>query len=284
MPETLILSAPGNYTFIDDGIDGNGQSLFVVDGLVFSFAHPADALIIAAGDGVNITFNITESFGNATVQIGSFFDSAFRPDSIAVNSLVTDSNALLFSDGAISEAGSDAGIDIRAGGLLMSAGGAIGASLNPLEIATGSMEAETRNGGIFLSHFGDLVIGGLSPDVAGLRVHSSGSISVTTVGTDPPSRLRRRCDRPQRQRRRERHPGRERRRGKDKLQCRQRRRCLAQGQHRVARDGRYRPRRWRHGGERRARTRQHQHRRRSPIRRRWDDPHLFRCLFGHQRR
>src|SRR6188768_760068 len=79
MPLTIFFSSPGNYTIDDDGIRGNGTSV-VRDGsgaILFSFSHPADSItFIADTPGVNLTFNVADSFGSANVFVGDLSSPA----------------------------------------------------------------------------------------------------------------------------------------------------------------------------------------------------------------
>ena len=74
MPLNLIFIQPGNYTIDDNGIPGDNISV-IRDGngvVIFTFAHPADALgFTVSTPGVNITVNFTDSMNAANFTIGS---------------------------------------------------------------------------------------------------------------------------------------------------------------------------------------------------------------------
>jgi serralysin len=185
MPLNLIFTQSGNYTIEDDGIPGNNTSV-IKDGsgvVVFTFAHPADSLSFTAGvPGVNITVNITDSLGAANFTIGDLTNAAVTPESIAIRNVQTTGIVTLVANGAITEAGSDAAPDIVAGQVILSAGTGIGAG-NAIETQTSAFEAETNTGGIAIGNFGAVQIGGISDDVDGLEVTTSGDINFTNYGT-----------------------------------------------------------------------------------------------------
>jgi hypothetical protein len=119
MPLNLIFSTAGNFTIDDDGIPGNGISSIFKDGVfVQNFAHPADELVIRVSEGlagVHITLNFVDSLGAADLIVGPTIGGlASPPDSIVVRSVNTAGAVTLFSNGTITELGSDAGADIFA--------------------------------------------------------------------------------------------------------------------------------------------------------------------------
>jgi hypothetical protein len=76
----------------------------------------------------------------------------------------------------ILESASDSAADIVASTLLLSAVTGVGTAANALETQVGVLEAETTTGGINIRNFGTVSIGGLSDDVEGLDVGTSGNI------------------------------------------------------------------------------------------------------------
>jgi hypothetical protein len=183
---TISLLAAGGYTIEDDDIAGNG--VFVLrrdsDGeILTTFTAQSDLLRILAADGVHLTFNVAESLGTGAVIVGDIDNPSSNPDSITVRSLVSDGAVLLVSDGHILEGGTDAAVDIRASSLVLSAGGRVGASNNAIETQVARLEAESTNGGIFLSNIGNLLIGGGSDQISGLFVHTRGNILLTNQGS-----------------------------------------------------------------------------------------------------
>ena len=185
MPLSLIFIQPGNYSIDDNGVPGDNIS-FIRDGngvVIFTFAHPADALTFTVSTpGVNLDIDFADSLGAANFTLGSLTDAAQTPDFIAMNRVDTTGTVTLASNTAISEGGADAGADIVAGALIMSAATGIGAG-NAIETRTGLFEAETTTGGINVSNFGSVQIGALSADVDGLDVGTSGDINFTTLGS-----------------------------------------------------------------------------------------------------
>ncbi len=186
MPLDLIFISPGTYTIDDDGIVGNNTSV-IRDGtgaVIFTFAHPVDSLsFTASSPGVNIVVNLSESLGSANFRIGDLTNPAVTPDSIVVKNVRTTGIVTLVSNGTINEGGSDAGADVVAGQLVMSAQSGIGTGGNALETQVGLLEAETVTGGIAIGNFGSVQIGGVSDEVAGLHVETSGNLNFTNVGT-----------------------------------------------------------------------------------------------------
>jgi Ca2+-binding RTX toxin-like protein len=185
MPLNLIFVSPGTYTIEDNGIPGDNTSV-IKDGsgnVIFTFVHPADSLgFTTSTPGVNLIVNITDSLGAANVTIGDLANASASPDSIAVNTLSTSGVVTLVATGAVTEQGSDDGADIVAGQLIISAGTGVGAGGNALDTQTSAIEAETNTGGIAIDNFGTVQIGGISADVDGLDVATSGNINFTTVG------------------------------------------------------------------------------------------------------
>jgi Ca2+-binding RTX toxin-like protein len=191
MPLNLIFIQPGNYSIEDNGIPGDNISV-IKDGngnVIFTFGHPADALgFTVSTPGVNITVNITDSMGAANFTIGStdpdpMVGPAQSPDSIVIQNIRTTGTVTLVANGTITEGTHDAAADITAGALIMSAGAGIGVPGNAIETRTGLFEAETTTGGIAISNFGSVQIGGITADVDGLDVVTSGNINFTTVGS-----------------------------------------------------------------------------------------------------
>jgi Ca2+-binding RTX toxin-like protein len=186
MPLDLIFISPGNYTIGDDGIPGNNTSV-IRDGTgtaIFTFAHPADSLsFTTSSPGVNLAVNLTDTLGAANLRIGDLTNAATSPDSIAIAGLRTTGIVTLVSNNAITEFGVDTGVDIIAGQFIASASSGVGTASNAIETQTSLIEAETLTGGINISNFGSVQIGGASDDVDGLDVTTSGDINFSTVGT-----------------------------------------------------------------------------------------------------
>ena len=185
MPLTIYFSTPGTYTIEDDGILGNNTSVVRDPSgtVLFPFAHPTDTIdFIAEVPGITFIFNVTDSFGTANVSVGSLADLNLSPDHIVVRQLRTDAFITLAARGTITEGGSDAAPDITAAGLILSAVNGIGTPSNALDTQVTFMEAETNTGGINISNSGNIQIGGLTPDVAGLVVGQSGDINFSNTG------------------------------------------------------------------------------------------------------
>ena len=191
MPLNLIFIQPGTYTIDDNGIPGDNISV-IRDGtgtVIFTFAHPADALgFTVSTPGVNIVVNLTDSLNAANLTIGStdpdpLIGPPQSPDSIVMKNVVTTGTVTLVSNGAITEGGADAASDITAGALIMSAVSGVGTASNAIETRTGLFEAETTTGGVNIRNIGSVQIGGLTADVDGLDVVTSGNINFTTIGS-----------------------------------------------------------------------------------------------------
>ncbi len=105
------------------------------------------------------------------------------PDSIKVQSISTAGTVTLVSNGTITEGGSDAAADIVAGELILSAQGGVGSGANAIETQVSALEAETVTGGITLSNFGSVQIGGITDEVDGLDVATSGNLRFTNAGS-----------------------------------------------------------------------------------------------------
>jgi Ca2+-binding RTX toxin-like protein len=184
---TIDLAALGNGTFTihDDGTPGNATSVVrdPAGNIVATFAHPADALTILSRPGQSLDVNFTESLSTANFTVGSLTDAAVRPDDIQIGGVSTSGAVTLAANGAITEFGGDAAPDITAGSVVFSAGSGVGTGANAIETRTGLLEAETTTGGITLSNTGALTIGGLTSEVAGLDVASSGNLKLTNVGS-----------------------------------------------------------------------------------------------------
>ena len=185
MTLTIFFSSPGTYYIDDDGVRGNGASV-VRDSsgnILFPFTHPTDTMtFIAEVPGINFVFNVTDTFGTANVFVGDLAASSSSPDSIVINSMRTDGFMTLVSNGSITERGSDAAADLVASGLTLSAGTGVGTAGNAIETQVTFIEGETNSGGINIANFGSVQIGGLSADVSGLNVVSSGDINFSTTG------------------------------------------------------------------------------------------------------
>ena len=187
MAITITFSIAGSFTIEDDGTPGNGTSIVRrdSDGAVLAIVpHPADSLTFRAiVDGVNLTFNVTDSFGTGTLTVGSLTNIAETPDNIVVKNIRSSSSVTLVADGAITEGGSDFAADIVASSIILSAGSGIGTGANALETQTAQIEAETNTGGISIANVGALQVGGFSADVDGLDVVTSGDILLTNLGS-----------------------------------------------------------------------------------------------------
>ena len=187
MTSVLILLsgfAPGTYFVEDDGIAGNGiAQLRQPDGGIIAFGIPTEFLTVTASAGRSVVFNLTE-WGAANINVGNLTDAAQNPDSIAVRAINGTTGAVtLVSNGAITELGSDAAPDIVAGTLILSAATGVGTAGNAIETQIAQLEAETATGGINISNFGNVTIGGLTADVDGLDVLTSGNLVFTAVGS-----------------------------------------------------------------------------------------------------
>ena len=185
MPLNLIFIQPGTFTIDDNGIPGDNISV-IRDGngvVIFTFGHPADGLgFTVSTPGVNIIVNFTDSMNAANFTIGST-NPAESPDSIVMKNIVTTGTVTLVANNTITEGGADSASDITAGAVIMSAVNGVGTASNAIETRTGLFEAETDTGGINIRNIGAVQIGGISADVDGLDVATSGDINFTNVGS-----------------------------------------------------------------------------------------------------
>src|SRR4029453_4615888 len=186
MTLTIFFSTPGTYPIDDDGIRGNNASV-VRDGsgaILFPFTHPSDTItFIAEVPGITFVFNTADTFGTADVVVGSLSDPNLSPDSIVIKAMRTDGTATLVSHATITEGGIDTPSDLIAAVTVLSAVNGIGTATNALEIQTTFLEAETTDGGINLANIGQVQIGGITADIAGLNVVNNGNINFSTVGS-----------------------------------------------------------------------------------------------------
>jgi hypothetical protein len=181
----IAANAAGRHRLEDDGIPGNNRSrIRFPNGAVSNFEHPTDDLIFdAAIAGVTLTINLTDSLGASNLTVGSLTDPGVTPESIDVQKLVTKAAVTLAARLEIRESGSDAAADVVAGDLLLSAGTGIGTGSNAVETQASVLEAETVSGGISIRNFGNLTVGGLTDEIAGVSVKDSGNMLLENFGT-----------------------------------------------------------------------------------------------------
>lgn len=184
------LPAGADLAFLeDDGIAFNGMvQLRSANGTFETtvFAQPTNSLTINSGAGDSITIDLAnDSMFTGSVRIGSLTNSSLSPDTIKVGELGADA-VTLAANGSIAELGSDAAFDISTVRLALKAGTGIGVG-NTIELAPPlgftALEAQTNTGGIFLSNTAGLQIGGVTPDLTGLRVVTSGDINIVAGGS-----------------------------------------------------------------------------------------------------
>src|SRR5688572_14759916 len=183
---TIAATQTGTYVLEDDGVPGNNFSrLRYPDGTFVVFEHPTDFIeFTTTVPGVTLVVNFTDSLGAAALRVGSLTVAGQSPETIVMQSVQTTGAVTLVATGSITEGSdADAAADIIAGSLVMSAGTGIGTPGNALETQTGLMEAETSTGGIAIGNFGAVQIGGISADVEGLDVATSGDITFTNLGS-----------------------------------------------------------------------------------------------------
>ena len=191
MPLNLVFTQPGTFTIDDNGIPGDGISVIRDSNgvVIFTFAHPADALGLTVNTpGVNLIINFTDTLAAADFSIGSLTgsligrrDAGFGRDEERPHDR---RDVTLVSNSTITEGGVDAAADIIAGDLIMSAvrpGSAPPATRSRPRPAF--IEAETITGGINLRNTGSVQIGGLTDQVNGLDVLTSGNLTFTAIGS-----------------------------------------------------------------------------------------------------
>ena len=76
-----------------------------------------------------------------------------------------------------------AGTDVTVAKLAMTAGTGISTTPFVLTTAVGQIEAQTNTGGMSITNIGDVTVGGVSSNLAGLHVVTSGDLNFTAVGT-----------------------------------------------------------------------------------------------------
>ena len=182
---TIFASDPGTYFLEDDGIAGNNFSrIRFPDGTTVAFEHPTDDLFFDPSvAGITLVINLVDSLGTSRFSTGVFGDPLSTPDFIQLSNIVTAAGVTLIANNAITEFGSDAAPDVTASTLVLSTTTGVGTVSNAIETQVGVIEAETNTGGINLVNFGTVSIGGLTDDVDGLDVITSGNISFTTFGS-----------------------------------------------------------------------------------------------------
>ncbi len=141
--------------------------------------------IVAEGLGAVVTINAAQAVGSAVSPL----DLAVRHLSVtsdgdqhlneldelsSLNLNAASASIFLTAGGQIHDA--DGAVDISATGLALVAAAA-GSSGNPLQTALGALEAAVGTGGLFLSNAGNLSLGGVSPDLAGVG-SSGGNIQI----------------------------------------------------------------------------------------------------------
>jgi Ca2+-binding RTX toxin-like protein len=181
MPLSLVFTQAGDYTFEDNGTPGDNTSIITQAGsTIFTFLHPADTFTLTQAGGltVNLVLDFLDTFAAADVTVGTIANPFARLD---VRNLVTSGDVSMVATDAIREIQGDKDADITAGTLALSAGTGIGTN-GTLEIATGTLEAETTDGVINLVNFGNVVIGGITADVAGLAGGISGNLTLKNYG------------------------------------------------------------------------------------------------------
>jgi len=184
MTITVTLGTPGTYTVEDDGIRGNGLSVVrdSAGAIVATITHTIENVsFICTTPGITLVLDVPDLFA-ANFSVGSLLNSAECPDAIVVKQVRTLSTVSLASNGAITEGGVDSPADIIAGALILSAEAGIGTAGNAIETQVSIIEGETQTGGINLVNAGGVQIGGLSTEVDGLDVVSSGNLFFTTTG------------------------------------------------------------------------------------------------------
>ena len=73
----------------------------------------------------------------------------------------------------------NAGTDVTVARLAMTAGTGIGVTHLVMSTAVGQLEAQTTTGGVTIANVGAVTVGGVSGNLAGLRVVTSGDVSLT---------------------------------------------------------------------------------------------------------
>lgn len=174
---------PGELILEDDGAAGNGISqLRWNTSSVIPFANPADSLTVSSMAGQSFAINMTDSLTTGTFTIGSLTDASITPDALAIRNIESAAAMTMVATGKIVERGKDNVSDITAASLILSAGTGIGQA-NAIEMRVSSLEAETSKGGINIYNFGSVTVGGLTADVGGLSVGTSGSVNLTALGS-----------------------------------------------------------------------------------------------------
>lgn len=176
-PDTIIIQDNGDPTdgvFVIHSVNGQFGDL--------AYAIPADSLSLYFGPDQQVIWNLDEDLGAMNLTIGSLTNSADNPTQVTIDQINTTGAVVIAANGAINELGSDAGVDITAASVALSAGSGVG-NLGAIETQVSSIEAETNTGGINIANIGALTVGSVSADIAGLQVATSGSVTLTNIGT-----------------------------------------------------------------------------------------------------
>ena len=191
-----------------------------------TFPHPADFITLLSRANQNVTVNLTEPLGTASLIIGSLTSTTVRPDQILVNRVSTTGNVTLTANQTITEANDDVGNDIVANQLTFDAGTGIGTSGNPIETQVAAARGRERHRRDLTSATSaTCTIGGATAELRGLFTGTSGDISLTNSGLD----LARRRDQCPDHRQRRQHHAHGDRRGRGHHQHRQQRRPVRDG-------------------------------------------------------
>src|SRR6266540_358995 len=171
----LVFNLPGtadDAILEDDGTAANNTSRLRSGNATFEttvFTNPSGSLTVNAGSGDNVTINPTDSFGAANVTVAT-------PDTALLGSLQTTGVLSLTVAHSINQTGA-----IFVGRLAAVAG--TGVVLTNAGNSIGSIESETNTGGIAVNTAGAVAIGNVSAGLTGLKVETSGDISVHSGGT-----------------------------------------------------------------------------------------------------
>jgi hypothetical protein len=181
----LAGSSPGTYIIEDNGVPGDGlaqvRSLSGDFGPIV-FEMPTDSITVTFGPNQKFIWDYDEPIGAANVTIGSLTNAADNPLNITIDTIETTGVVTLAANGSINEVGADAGAEIIATSVALSAGSGVG-SLGAIETQVSNLEAETNTGGINISNIGAVTVGGVTADISGLSVTTSGSITLTNLGS-----------------------------------------------------------------------------------------------------
>ncbi|MEW7008143.1 filamentous hemagglutinin N-terminal domain-containing protein [Lentilitoribacter sp. EG35] len=175
-----ITTNNGNVNLNTDNIEIGADINAGTGDVTLDVASLGRAIDLGADNGSKLSLTDAEldRISADVLHIGSA-DAGSIDVSSAVGPANTNTLSLITGDAITS--GNTPGADITVSNLALQAVNGIG-SAAPLETQVSNLEAQTNNGGIFLSNIGDLTIGEVTGALSGVRVVTAGDIELTNQG------------------------------------------------------------------------------------------------------